>query len=43
MHLVARLKQARVPLQIDVGFGDAVTPEPATTQFPTIRFTSLPA
>lgn len=25
-----------VPLQIDIGFGDAVTPEPVTIQFPTI-------
>jgi hypothetical protein len=36
VHLTARLEQARVPLQIDVGFGDAATPEPGAIQFPTI-------
>lgn len=34
--LTARLEQARVPLQIDIGFGDAMTPKPARIQFPTI-------
>ena len=36
VHLTARLEQARVPLQIDIGFGDAVTPEPVVIHFPTI-------
>ena len=36
VHVSARLEQARVPLRIDIGFGDAVTPEPVTIQFPTI-------
>ena len=36
VQLTARLEHARVPLQIDIGFGDAVTPEPVTIQFPTI-------
>ncbi len=36
VHLTARPEQARVPLQIDIGFGDAVTPEPIAIHFPTI-------
>jgi len=31
-----RLHQARIPLQIDIGFGDAVTPGPETVVFPTL-------
>jgi predicted nucleotidyltransferase component of viral defense system len=34
--LVAKLEQARIRMQIDVGFGDAVQPEPRTSEFPTI-------
>lgn len=34
--LVARLGSARCALQIDVGFGDAVTPEPQTVTYPTL-------
>lgn len=34
--LIATLDQARVRMQIDVGFGDAVQPEPRTSEFPTI-------
>ncbi len=34
--LVATLDQARIRLQIDVGFGDAVYPEPMTSEFPTV-------
>ncbi len=33
---LARLGQARIPLQIDVGFGDAVTPAPAEVRYPTL-------
>jgi hypothetical protein len=36
IHLVARIGTARCALQIDVGFGDAVTPEAATATFPTL-------
>jgi hypothetical protein len=36
IHLVARIGSARCALQIDVGFGDAVTPEAATATFPTL-------
>ena len=34
--LVARIGSARCALQIDVGFGDAVTPEPQTIAYPTL-------
>jgi hypothetical protein len=32
--LTAHLHNARIPLQIDVGFGDAVTPAPETVTYP---------
>jgi len=32
----ARLENARIPLQVDIGFGDIVTPEPETISFPTL-------
>lgn len=35
VRLVAHLGQARVPLQVDVGFGDAVTPAPQLAAYPT--------
>lgn len=35
-HLVAYLGKARIPLQIDVGSGDAVTPGPEEADFPTL-------
>jgi hypothetical protein len=34
VRLEARLGKARIPLQVDIGFGDAVTPKPATADFP---------
>jgi len=34
--LMARLGKARVPIQVDIGFGDAVTPKPVQTDFPTL-------
>lgn len=34
--LVARLGQARIPLQIDIGFGDAVWPIPQVATYPTL-------
>jgi predicted nucleotidyltransferase component of viral defense system len=33
---LARLGSARIPLQIDIGFGDAVTPEPERISYPTL-------
>ena len=32
----ARLGKIRIPLQVDVGFGDAVTPEAQQEEFPTL-------
>jgi hypothetical protein len=34
--LVAILHQARIPLQVDIGFGDIVTPGPERIEFPTL-------
>lgn len=34
--LVTRLGKAKVPIQVDIGFGDAVTPKPVQTDFPTL-------
>jgi predicted nucleotidyltransferase component of viral defense system len=34
--LQARLGKIRIPLQVDVGFGDAVTPEAQPEEFPTL-------
>lgn len=36
VHLTAYLGKARIPLQIDVGSGDAVTPGPEEADFPTL-------
>ena len=36
VRLVGRIGSARCALQIDVGFGDAVTPEPQTVTYPTL-------
>ena len=36
MKPVARLGKADIPLQIDLGTGDAVTPEPVEADFPTL-------
>ncbi len=34
--LLGYLENARLPVQIDIGFGDAVTPAPVETSFPTL-------
>jgi hypothetical protein len=34
--LVGLLHQARIPLQVDIGFGDVVTPGPERIEFPTL-------
>lgn len=34
--LLGILYHARIPLQVDIGFGDAVTPEPEQIRFPTL-------
>ena len=36
IHGLAKLGTARVPLQIDIGFGDAVTPKPLRVQYPSL-------
>ena len=36
VHLTAYLDTARIQLQIDVGFGDAVSPDPMEEDFPTL-------
>jgi predicted nucleotidyltransferase component of viral defense system len=41
INLLATLGRARIPLQIDVGFGDAVTPPPMEMTYPTLL--ELPA
>lgn len=33
---IARLDRARIPIQIDIGFGDAVTPAPLESDYPTL-------
>jgi hypothetical protein len=42
--LLAFLEKARIPLQIDVGFGDAITPEVQAVEFPLLLASpTLPA
>jgi predicted nucleotidyltransferase component of viral defense system len=36
VHLETRLAAARIKVQIDVGFGDAVTPAPEETEYPVL-------
>lgn len=36
IHLTARLASAIIPLQVDVGFGDAITPPAEELDFPTL-------
>jgi hypothetical protein len=36
VSFIGRLENARIPMQIDIGFGDTVTPAPAETAFPVI-------
>jgi predicted nucleotidyltransferase component of viral defense system len=42
VKLVAFLDKARIPLQIDIGFGDAITPEPLETDY-TLLLDTFPA
>lgn len=42
IRLSARLGNARLNLQIDVGFGDAVTPEPAEIDYPVLLDSPAP-
>jgi hypothetical protein len=36
IQLQARLERARIPVQIDIGFGDIVTPGPQSLEFPSL-------
>ena len=36
IKLNAYIESARIPVQVDIGFGDAITPEPLTIEFPTM-------
>lgn len=36
LRIEARLEKARIPLQVDIGFGDAITPEPQRVTYPTL-------
>lgn len=42
IQLESRLVAARIILQIDIGFGDAVVPDPIETQYPTLLDFSAP-
>ena len=35
-EVYCKVGQARIPIQVDIGFGDAVTPAPAVADFPTL-------
>lgn len=44
VNLSASIGSARIPVQVDVGFGDTLTPAPQTLEFPTLlEFPDLPA
>jgi hypothetical protein len=36
--LMSRLENARMPIQVDIGFGDAVVPSPTVLDYPTLLF-----
>ncbi len=40
--LSAELASARVPVQVDIGFGDSVVPSPVEIEFPTLLLTEKP-
>ena len=42
LAFVARVTNAKVRLQVDVGFGDAITPEAATIDYPTLLESPAP-
>ena len=42
VHIDARLANARIPLQIDIGFGDAITPGPVAVTYPTLLDSPAP-
>jgi predicted nucleotidyltransferase component of viral defense system len=42
LRFLAEIGKARVPMQVDVGFGDDVIPRPHTVRFPTLLSSSPP-
>jgi predicted nucleotidyltransferase component of viral defense system len=42
VNLIALLGKIRIPIQVDIGFGDAVTPEPQSERFPVLLDFSPP-
>lgn len=42
VRLEARLAEARIPVQVDVGFGDAVTPAPVRATYPALLGHPMP-
>lgn len=42
VYLTARLGRAKIPMQIDIGFGDVVTPGPVQVEFPTLLDSTVP-
>ena len=36
LSLLAFVGSARLPVQVDIGFGDAITPPPKTVTYPTL-------
>ncbi len=43
IRVIARLGKAKLPIQIDVGYGDAVTPDPEPIEFPVLLDFPYPA
>jgi hypothetical protein len=43
VNMVAQLGNARISIQVDIGFGDAVTPEPQSIEFPVLLDFPAPA
>jgi predicted nucleotidyltransferase component of viral defense system len=42
VNLKAYLERAKIPIQIDIGFGDAVTPPPVENNYPTLLGSTAP-
>ena len=36
VHFHATLARARIPMQLDIGFGDVITPGPTKIEYPTL-------
>jgi hypothetical protein len=42
VKFIGYLENARIPIQIDLGFGDVITPAPVETEFPTLLSMAAP-